>query len=284
MRFAFMVDPQEGLTYSRMRELAQEAEAAGFEAFLRSDHWLSLQGNWTAPANDAWTTLAALARDTTRIRLGTMVTPVTFRQPVALAKIVATVDEISGGRVELGLGAGWYDPEHHRFGIPYPSLGERFDILEEQLAIVTGLWTESIFNFHGRHYQLREAICEPKPVQQPHPPIILGGSGKPRLVRLTSIYGDELNLDGASPDEAREIFARLDAACRAINRDPQAVVRSVMLDWSDGTAHASTSDQRRLFSAYALAGVDRIVLDAWPGSMTPRMIETFGREVLAPFR
>ncbi len=284
MRFAFMVDPQEGLTYARMRDLAQEAEAAGFEAFFRSDHWLSLQGNWTAPVNDAWTSLAALARDTTRIRLGTMVSPVTFRQPIALAKIVATVDEISGGRAELGLGAGWYDPEHHRFGIPYPALGERFDILEEQLVIVTGLWTESIFNFNGRHYQLREAICEPKPVQQPHPTIILGGSGKPRLVRLTSIYGDELNLDNASPDEAREVFGRLDEACRAINRDPKAVVRSVMLDWSGGAARTSASEQRRLFSAYAIAGVDRIVIDAWPGPMTPRMIEVFGREVLATFR
>ena len=284
MRFAFMVDPQEGLTYSRMRDLAQEAEAAGFEAFFRSDHWLSLQGNWTAPANDAWTTLAALARDTTRIRLGTMVTPVTFRQPIALAKIVVTVDEISGGRVDLGLGAGWYDPEHNRFGIPYPSVGERFDMLEEQLAIVTGLWTEAIFNYRGRHYELHEAICEPKPIQQPHPPIILGGSGKPRLLRLTAIYGDELNLDNASPDEAREIFGRLDEACQAINRDPRAVARSVMLDWSNGAAHAGLSEQRRLFSAYALAGVDRIVIDAWPGSMTPRMIETFGREVLAPFR
>jgi F420-dependent oxidoreductase-like protein len=284
MRFAFMVDPQEGLSYARMRDLAQEAEGAGFEAFFRSDHWLSVFGDWTAVANDAWTTLAALARDTTTIRLGTLVSPVTFRQPIALAKAVTTVDEISEGRVELGIGAGWYDLEHLRFGVPYPPVAERFEMLQEQLAILTGLWTEATFNFSGRHYQLHEATCEPKPVQRPHPPIIVGGSGKPKLVRLAAIYADELNLDGNTPEESREVFERLDAACEAVNRDPQSVCRSVMLHWSGAAAQTSPSDQRRLFSAYALSGVDRIILDAWPGPITPRGIEVFGREVLADFR
>jgi alkanesulfonate monooxygenase len=284
MRFAFMVDPQEGLTYARMRELAQAAESAGFEAFVRSDHWLSLFGDWTAHATDAWTTLAALARDTSRIRLGTMVSPVTFRLPIALAKSVATVDEISDGRIELGLGAGWYDPEHKRFGIPYPPLPERYEMLEEQLQIVNGLWTEPIFNFSGRHYCLSEAICEPKPVQKPRPPIVLGGAGKPRLLRLTAMYADELNLDNSGADDARDIFARLDEAARNVSRDPGTIKRSVMLAWNGPDATATASDQRRLFSSYALAGVDRIVLDAWPGPMTPRSIEVFGREVLAAFR
>jgi F420-dependent oxidoreductase-like protein len=267
-----------------MCELASAAETAGFEAFVRSDHWLSLQGDWTAHATDAWITLAALSRETKAIRLGTMVSPVTFRQPIELAKIVATLDEISGGRVDLGIGAGWYDAEHERFGIPYPPMGERFEMLEEQLQILIGLWTTPIFNFAGRHYRLREAICEPKPVQRPHPPIVVGGAGKPRLVRIAALYADELNLDNATPDGAREVFGRLDEACEAIRRDPTCVCRSVMLAWDGKDASATASDQRRLFSSYALAGIDRIVLDAWPGPMTPRSIELFGREVLAAFR
>jgi alkanesulfonate monooxygenase SsuD/methylene tetrahydromethanopterin reductase-like flavin-dependent oxidoreductase (luciferase family) len=163
MRFAFMVDPQEGLAYERMLELAQAAESAGFESFLRSDHWLSLQGNWSAPATDAWTTLAGLARETTRIRLGTLVSPVTFRHPIALAKAVAGVDEMSHGRVELGIGAGWYEPEHVRFGIPYPPMPVRFEMLEEQLQVLIGLWTEESFTFAGRHFRLQNAVCEPSP-------------------------------------------------------------------------------------------------------------------------
>lgn len=152
MRFAFMVDPQEGLPYDRMLELALAAESAGFEAFLRSDHWLSLEGNWDQHATDAWTTLAGLARDTTTIRLGTLVTPVTFRLPINLAKVVATVDEMSGGRVELGIGAGWYDPEHERFGIPYPSRPERFAMLDSWfLWAIAGAGAT-------RSYQVRTAV------------------------------------------------------------------------------------------------------------------------------
>ena len=283
MRFAFMVDPQEGLTYARMRDLAQMAEAAGFESFVRSDHWLSLNGDWSAHATDAWTTLAALARDTTRIRLGTMVSPVTFRSPIALAKTVTTVDEISGGRVELGIGAGWYDAEHERFGIPYPSMPERFAMLEEQLQILIGLWTKTLFTFRGRHYEVRDAVCEPKPVQKPHPPIVVGGYGKPRLVRLAAMYADELNLDNPSPDYCREVFERLDEACRDVSRDPATIRRSAMLAWDGANAEATPSEQRRLFSGYALAGVERIVLDAWPGPVSARSIEVLGREVLAAF-
>ena len=284
MRFAFMVDPQEGLPYSRMCELAQMAEAAGFESFVRSDHWLSLKGDWSAHATEAWTTLAALARDTTRIRLGTMVSPVTFRLPIELAKMVTTVDEISAGRVDVGIGAGWYDAEHERFGIPYPSLAERFEMLEEQLQILIGLWTRSHLSFEGRHYRLRDAVCEPKPVQRPHPPIVVGGHGKPKLVRLAAMYADELNLDNPSPDDCREVFVRLGNACRAVSRDPAAVRRSAMLAWDGANAHATPSEQRRLLSAYALAGIQKIVLDAWPGPASPRSIEVLGREVLAAFR
>jgi alkanesulfonate monooxygenase len=284
MRFAFMVDPQEGLAYERMLELAQAAESSGFESFLRSDHWLSLQGDWSAHATDAWTTLAGLARETTSIRLGTLVSPVTFRQPIALAKAVATVDEMSHGRVELGIGAGWYGPEHERFGIRYPAMPERFEMLEEQLQILIGLWTAEVFSFHGRHYALEDAIFEPKPVQRPHPPIIVGGYGKPKLVQLAARYADELNLDNPAPEACREVFGRLDAACRAVDRDPAAVRRSAMLDWSGTSARAASSVQRQLISDYEKAGVEKIVLDGWPGPATAGSIETLGREVVAAFR
>ncbi len=278
-----MVDPQEGLSYSGMLALARAAEAAGFEGFVRSDHWLSLEGNWAQPATDAWTTLAGLARDTRLIRLGTLVSPVTFRHPVALAKIVATVDEMSGGRVELGIGAGWYRPEHQRFGLPDPSRAERFELLEEHLEIVLGLWTEPAFSFTGRHYELTDAVCEPKPVQRPHPPVVVGGYGKPRLVRLAATYADELNLDSPTPDTCREVRARLDDACRAVYRDPAAVAMSAMLMWGLADAAARPVDQRGRMEAYRDAGVQRIVLNVWPGPGDPEMVECFGREVVAAF-
>ena len=280
MRFALMVDPQEGLSYARMLELAQAAEAAGFESFVRSDHWLSLEGGWTRPATDAWATLAGLARETTRIRLGTMVSPVTFRHPVALAKVVATVDEMSGGRAELGLGAGWYGPEHERFGLPNPPRAERFEWLEEQLQVVLGLWTEPAFSFSGRHYRLHDAICEPKPIQRPHPPIVVGGYGKPRIVRLAAAYADELNLDSPAPAACREAFARLDDACRAAGRDPNAVARSAMLMWGPTDATLSPAEQRARIAGYRDAGVQRIVLNVWPGPGDPAMVERFGRDVI----
>ncbi len=281
MRFALMVDPQEGLAYTAMLELARAAESAGFDGFVRSDHWLSLEGAWDRPASDAWTTLAGLARDTRRIRLGTMVSPVTFRHPVALAKIVTTIDEMSGGRVELGIGAGWYAPEHQRFGLPDPPRAERFELLEEQLQIVRGLWTSAHFSFSGRHYRLQDAVCEPKPLQRPHPPIVVGGYGKPRLVRLAATYADELNLDSPTPATCREVFTHLDAACRAVGRDPAAVARSAMLMWGDADAALPAAEQRDRMVAYRDAGVQRIVLNVWPGPGDPAMIERFGREVIA---
>ncbi len=283
MQFAIMVDPQEGLSYGRMLELAQAAEAGGFHAFVRSDHWLSLEGDWRKPATDAWTTLAGLARETHHIRLGTMVSPVTFRLPIALAKTVATVDEMSGGRVELGIGAGWYEPEHERLGIPFHSRAERFEMLEEQLQVLIGLWTEDTFTFCGRHYQLRDAICEPKPVQSPHPPIVVGGYGKPKLVRIAAQYADELNLDSPSPDGCREVFGRLDAACRAAGRDPKTVHRSAMLMWGEAEAALSPDQQRARVAAYGNAGAQRLVFSLWPGPGNPELIEVMGREVVSAF-
>jgi alkanesulfonate monooxygenase len=264
-----------------MLDLARAAEAAGFEAFVRSDHWLSLEGRWDRPASDAWTTLAGLARDTVRIRLGTMVSPVTFRHPVALAKIVATVDEMSGGRVELGLGAGWYEPEHERFGLPNPPRAERFELLEEQLQVLLGLWLEPSFSFQGRHYQLHDAVCEPKPIQHPHPPVVVGGYGKPRLLGLAARYATELNLDSPTPETCREVFSRLDEACRAVGREPAMVRRSAMLMWNVADAARPAAQQRDRMRAYGDVGVQRMVLNVWPGPGDPAMIERFGKDVIA---
>jgi len=280
MRYALMVEPQEGMTYTAQLELALAAEAAGFEAFFRSDHWLSLEGEEERPATDAWAVLAGLARETRSIRLGTLVSPITFRLPAAIAKIVATVDEMSGGRVELGLGAGWHDPEHERFGIPYPPLGERFERLGETLEIVLGLWTRPRFTFAGRHYAIRDAACEPKPVQRPHPPLIVGGYGKPKTVALAARYATELNLDSPAPDACPPILARLDEACRAIGRDPATVVRSAMIPWPEGSPEA----QAALVNAYQAAGLGRLYLNVGAGTVDRAAITAFGRAVVAPGR
>src|SRR6478736_6866636 len=183
-------EPQQGASYDDLLAVAVRAEELAFDAFFRSDHYLKMGNVSGLPGpTDAWTTLAGLARDTNRIRLGTMVTSATFRLPGPLAITVAQVDAMSGGRVELGLGAGWYDGEHAAYGIPFPPLGERFEKLEEQLAIITGLWATpagETFSHAGRHYQLEESPALPKPVQRPGPPMIIGGWGSTRTPRLAA--------------------------------------------------------------------------------------------------
>jgi F420-dependent oxidoreductase-like protein len=175
--------------------VARAAEDAGYDAFFRSDHYLTMGGDGLPGPTDAWVTLGALARETSTIRLGTLVTAGTFRLPGVLAISVAQVDQMSGGRVELGLGTGWYEQEHTAYGIPFPPLGERFDRLEEQLQVVTGLWdADGPFTFHGEHYELLDSPALPKPVQRPHPPVIVGGGGQKRTPRLAATYADEFNL------------------------------------------------------------------------------------------
>ena len=242
MRLALMTEPQQGLTYDEILAAARTAEEAGLEAFFRSDHYASFPGPEDGPTTDAWATLAGLARDTTRINLGCLVSPVTFRLPGPFAKQVATVDEMSGGRVEVGMGAGWNDQEHAQHGIPFPELGERFSMLEESVAIVHGLWTEADgWRFDGTHWQVRDAMFRTKPARngRRHPPIILGGSGGPRLARLAARYADEFNLSSASPAKAPEAYARIDAACQAIGRDPGEITRSAMT----GVLIAETRDE-----------------------------------------
>jgi len=231
MDLRIFIEPQQGASYEAVVALARLAEELGFDGFFSSDHYLKMGDASGLPGPlDAWTTLAGLARDTTRLRLGTLVTPITFRQPGPLAILVAQVDAMSGGRVELGLGTGWFDDEHHAYGIPFPPLGERFERLEEQLAIITGLWTTPVgetFDFNGTHYQLTGSPAMANPLQQPHPPVIIGGGGPKRTPRLVATYADEFNAMFVRPDDVPATEQRIDEACAARDRDPATVLRSV---------------------------------------------------------
>ncbi len=225
MRLRIFTEPQQGASYDQLLAVARCAEEEGFDAFFRSDHYLKMGGGDGLPGpTDAWTTLAGLARDTTRIRLGTLVTSATFRRPGPLAVTVAQVDAMSAGRVELGLGAGWYEEEHRAYGIPFPPTRERFDRLEEQLALITGLWTaRSPFSFDGRFYQVSDSPALPNPVQDPHPPVILGGAGAKRTPGLAARFADEFNTPFLSPADAGAQFDRVRAACSAVGRDPGSI-------------------------------------------------------------
>jgi F420-dependent oxidoreductase-like protein len=245
LRLRVLMEPRHGATYARILALAQATDDAGFDAFFRSDHLFGVDPNDpTYRPTDCWTTLAGLARDTSRIRLGSLVTAATFRQPGLLATIVAGVDDMSGGRVELGIGTGWYQREHEAFGIPFPSTGERFDRLAEQLEIITGLWgTEpgsgEGFSFAGKHYRVEANGITPRPVQRPHPPIIVGGTGPKRTPAIAARFADEFN--GALSDDLRESYARFDRACERIGRDPATARHSAVLPVACGTTPAEVA-------------------------------------------
>jgi F420-dependent oxidoreductase-like protein len=223
MRLRVFTEPQQGADYATLRRVAQAAERLGFDAFFRSDHYQRIGGGDGLPGpTDAWATLAALAVETSGIRLGTLVTSATFRLPGPLAITVAQVDQMSGGRVDFGLGTGWYEAEHAAYGIPFPPVSERFDRIEEQLAIITGLWTTPVgetFSFSGSHYQLKDSPALPKPAQDPHPPVIIGGAGPRRTPRLAATYASEFNVPFRSLDETAAAFARVREACAAAGRD-----------------------------------------------------------------
>jgi F420-dependent oxidoreductase-like protein len=226
-------EPQFGATYDDQLAVAREAEALGYDAFFRSDHYLTMGPGLGEPGpTDAWITLAGMARETERIRLGTLVTAATFRLPGPLAISVAQVDAMSGGRVELGLGSGWFEEEHRAYGIPFPPLGERFAKLEEQLAIITGLWQTPVgerFSFAGTHYTLTDSPALPKPVQSPRPPVIVGGWGRKRTPALAARYADEFNLPFAPLADVRPQIDAAIAACEAAGRDPATMTWSAAL-------------------------------------------------------
>src|SRR3954453_1314994 len=222
MRVTLFVEPHRGATYDDQLRLARHAEAAGFEAFLRADHYQSMGADPGLPGpTDAWITLAGLARETSTIRLGSLMNSVTFRLPGPLAIMVAQVDAMSGGRVELGMGAGWFEREHTAYGIPFPPRGERFDRLAEQLAVITGLWSTpdgERFSYEGKHYHLLDAPALPKPVQRPGPPIIVGGRGPHRTPELAARFADEFNMPFKSVAETAAAFRRVEEAGRAYGR------------------------------------------------------------------
>jgi len=223
MELRIFTEPQEGADYATLLSVAQATERLGFDAFFRSDHYLTMNGSGLPGPTDAWTTLAGLARETSRIRLGTLMSPVTFRLPGPLAIAVAQVDQMSGGRAELGLGTGWFDAEHTAYGIPFPPLAERFARLEEQLEIITGLWETpegGTFSFDGAHYTLSGSPALPKPAQRPRPPVLVGGDGPVRTPRLAARFADEYNIPFATVEDSAAAFGRVREACKDAGRDP----------------------------------------------------------------
>ena len=281
MRLVVFIEPQNGATYADQLRIARHAEDLGFDGFFRSDHFLAmaryLEAGGQPGPTDAWTTLSAIADRTSRIRLGTLVTAATFRLPGPLAIAVAQADQMSGGRVELGLGAGWYSEEHAAYGVPFPPLAERFDRLEEQLAIVTGLWRTppgEHFDFDGRHYQVAKSPALPKPVQVPGPPVIIGGAGPRRTPALAARYADEFNLPFGTLEQTAAAYRRVAEACAAIGRDTTPVwsaAQSVACGRTDAEVRGRAE---RVFAGEPLSGTPDQVVDrigAWAERGTRRL-------------
>jgi F420-dependent oxidoreductase-like protein len=230
MELRIFTEPQQGADYATLLAVAQATENLGFDAFFRSDHYLKMGDTSGRPGpTDAWVTLAGLARETSRIRLGTLMSPATFRLPGPLAISVAQVDDMSGGRVELGLGAGWFAEEHAAYGIPFPGVGERFDRFEEQLAIITGLWATpegKTFSFEGSYYTVTDSPALPKPAQRPRPPVLIGGKGPRRTPRLAATYADEYNVAFENLAPTAALYDRVREACQAAGRAAGSLVYS----------------------------------------------------------
>ncbi|MFE2612846.1 LLM class F420-dependent oxidoreductase [Micromonospora chalcea] len=276
MELRIFTEPQQGATYDQLLAVARRAEETGFAAFFRSDHYLKMGSVSGDPGpTDAWTTLAGLARDTTRIRLGTLMTAATFRLPGPLAITVAQVDQMSGGRVELGIGTAWYAEEHAAYGIPFPPLGERFDRLEEQLAVITGLWSTpagSTFDFPGTYYPVSDSPALPKPVQRPRPPILLGGMGPKRTPRLAARYADEFNLPFVSVEDTVTQFQRVRDACAEIDRDPSTMA------WSNALVLCCGRNEAEVKRRAEAIGRDPDELRANGAAGTPaEVVETLSR-------
>ncbi|MGZ6677732.1 MAG: LLM class F420-dependent oxidoreductase [Nocardioides sp.] len=255
MELRIFTEPQQGATYDDLLAVARTAEELGFGAFFRSDHYLAMGGDGMPGPTDAWTTLAGLARDTSTIRLGTLMTSATFRLPGPLAVQVAGVDQMSGGRVELGLGAGWFTQEHTAYGIPFPSTGERFDRFEEQLAVITGLWSTPVgerFSHDGTHYPVQDSPALPKPTQttglRGGPPVLIGGMGKKRTPELAARYADEFNLPFVDEEATRQQLDRVRAACEAQDRDP------ATMTWSNALVVCVGADEAEVERRAAAIG------------------------------
>jgi F420-dependent oxidoreductase-like protein len=266
MLLRIFTEPQQGADYGRLLAVARAAEELGFDAFFRSDHYLKMGDVSGLPGpTDAWVTLAGLARETSRIRLGTLMSAATFRYPGPLAIAVAQVDQMSGGRVEFGLGAGWFAAEHTAYGIPFPGMAERFDRLEEQLEIITGLWETpegKTFSFDGSYYALTDSPALPKPAQRPRPPVLVGGHGPRRTPRLAARFADEYNVVFVSLAETGAAFGRVRAACEAAGRDPAALVYSAGQVVCCGRTGAELARRAAVIGS----GVDDLVASGLAGS------------------
>ncbi|NYD42189.1 LLM class F420-dependent oxidoreductase [Nocardioides panaciterrulae] len=275
MELRIFTEPQQGATYDDLLAVALTAEECGFGAFFRSDHYLAMGADGLPGPSDAWVTLAGLARDTSTIRLGTLMTSATFRHPGPLAIAVANVDQMSGGRVELGLGAGWYEQEHTAYGIPFPDTAERFDRFEEQLAVITGLWETpagETFSFDGQHYRLEESPALPAPVQRPRPPVLIGGRGRRRTPALAARYADEFNMPFVGEDETATQFARVRRACEEAGRDPGELV------WSNALVLCVGRDEAELDRRAGAIGRDKAELRENGLAGTPaEVVEKLGR-------
>ena len=293
MRFALMLESQQGLSYGDHVAIAKRAEANGLETLFRSDHYTSFPGPTGQPTTDAWTVMAGLARDTDRIGLGVLVSPVTFRHPGSFAKVVTTVDEMSGGRIEVGVGAGWNELEHRQLGLGFPPITDRADLMEDQLAILHGLWGEPDgWSYDGHQVTLRDADFHPKPIDVPgrprtpiggaRPRLLVGGQGSPRSYRLAARYAEEFNLSSSGPAKAREAFAAVDAACVAIGRDPATLTHSTMAGVLIGRDEAELAARLTAVTDAVAAGEDEAAwieerLERWVAGTPDQARETVRR-------
>jgi alkanesulfonate monooxygenase len=272
MRFALMIEAQQGLSYEDQLAIVRRAESVGFESFFRSDHYISFPGAADRPTTDAWAVIAGLARETQRISLGALVSPVTFRHPGNFVKLVTTIDQMSGGRIEVGVGAGWNDDDHLPLGIPYPDMPERANLLEDQLELLHGLWAAPHgWDFDGHVVRVRDGQLRPGPVARegrplgrdgaPRPRVITGGDGTPRGFRIAVRWADEFNLTGASPERATAKMGELDEACRAADRDPGSLTRSSMVGTLIGRDRAEV--ERRTRDVLTEFGMDSTGAREW---------------------
>jgi len=277
MRFAVMIEGQEGVTWDDWVTLAQACERLGFEALFRSDHYLSVMGGDGRGSLDAWGTLCGLAAITSTLRLGTLVSPATFRHPSVLAKNAVTADHISGGRVELGMGTGWLEAEHRAYGFRFPPMGERMSRLEEGLEIVTRSFGRGPFSFAGEHYSVAELDALPKPVQDPLP-LLMGGAARKRGAALAARFAGEYNVVHAAPDEAAAVGARLDAACEQAGREPSTLRHSLMHQFVIGRDETELRDRAERLAEVTGSAADvgelrRTALAGTPDEVVARLRE-----------
>jgi F420-dependent oxidoreductase-like protein len=251
-----MIEGQEDVNWVDWQAIAAACEEHGVGTLFRSDHYLSVDDRRERGSLDAWATIAALAATTERLRLGTLVSPATFRHPAVLAKMALTADHISGGRVELGIGAGWWEREHEAYGFDLPEVGPRMDALEEQMEVIRRHWEEGAFNYEGRHYRAKNLDAMPKPMQQPRLPLILGGKGGPRSLRLAAALADEYNTVMSTAEEIADVRKRLDQACEAAERDPKTLPLSMMTGWLVGADEAELRDRASRLAQWKGEGED----------------------------